>query len=80
MYVGASCLLTCFPIATRTVHACGCNEHGQCGVAPVDSLTKQTDKVNPAVYGRYLHEEYYRPCICTLAYTHASTHTYTRMH
>ena len=34
-----------FSVVTGTVYACGCNEHGQCGVAPVDSSTKQTDKV-----------------------------------
>ena len=58
---------SCIFVAAGTVYACGCNEHGQCGVAPVDSSTKQTDKV----YMMYVH-------VCVRAYTHnmLTLHTY----
>ena len=39
--------MTCFVVAAGTVYACGCNEHGQCGIAPVDQSTELTDKVDP---------------------------------
>ena len=48
------------------MYACGCNEHGQCGVPPLDKSSGQTDKVKSCC-GYCHHKE---KCIHTYEVSH----------